>query len=248
MKKIILGFAAALLCAASASAADLPSRKAPPLPPPPPPLFSWTGVYVGLNLGGGWLDNYNRQGWGSTFSGVGWWPTYVYNGNNSSGGVIGGGQIGYNYQVTPLFVVGVETDIQGTSIGGSSATGGWWFGGATRSVSWFGTVRGRVGISLFKPELLFYGTGGFAYGDLKLNLPIFNGFRQTATGWTAGGGVEYAFLPNWSAKLEYLYTNIGANYSGWPSAQHRAHIQTIRAGLNWRFGWLAPPAPVLAKY
>ncbi|MEF3365156.1 outer membrane beta-barrel protein [Methylocystis sp. 9N] len=246
MKKIALGFAAALLSAASAGAADLPSRKAPPLPPPPP-LFSWTGVYVGANIGGGWLDRYNVAGWSNTWNGFGWWPVYALNGNNTGSGVVGGGQIGYNYQVSPLFVVGIETDIQGTSIGGGNG-GGWW-GSATRSVSWFGTVRGRLGVSLFKPELLFYGTGGFAYGDVKLNLPIFNGFRQTATGWTVGGGAEYAFLQNWSAKVEYLYTNLGATYSGAPSAQHRVHMHTVRAGLNWRLGWLsAPPAPVLAKY
>ncbi|MGD9658957.1 MAG: outer membrane protein [Methylocystis sp.] len=248
MKKLAYCAAALTLTVSSALAADLPSRKAPAPYIPPPPVFSWTGAYVGANLGGGWLDRYNVQGYGTTWNGFGWWPVYVLNGNNSSGGVIGGGQIGYNYQVSPLFVVGVETDIQGTSIGGSSTTGGWWWGGATRSVSWFGTVRGRLGVSLFKPELLFYGTGGFAYGDVKLNLPLFSGFRQTATGWTVGGGVEYAFLQNWSAKLEYLYTNLGATYSGWSSAQHRVRMHTIRAGLNWHFNMLSPPAPVLAKY
>ena len=232
MKKIILGFAAALLCAASASAADLPPRKAPPLPPPPPPLFSWTGVYVGLNLGGGWLDNYNRQGWGSTFSGVGWWPTYVYNGNNSSGGVIGGGQIGYNYQVTPLFVVGVETDIQGTSIGGSSATGGWWFGGATRSVSWFGTVRGRGGYAF--NNVLFYGTLGLAYGQLRAAT---FGLTESHTnvGLAAGFGAEFGFAPNWSAKVEYLYVDLANSNFLITGASHGLSFGTVRAGVNYRF-------------
>jgi len=244
MKKIALGVAAALLSAASASAADLPSRKAPPpYVPPPPPVFSWTGFYIGANIGGGWLDRYNVQGYGTTWNGFGWWPAYVPNGSSPSGGVVGGGQVGYNYQLSPLFVVGIETDFQGTSISGG---GGGWLN-ATRGIDWFGTVRGRVGVSLFKPELLIYGTGGFAYGDLRLNLPI-NAFRQTATGWTVGGGVEYAFLQNWSAKVEYLYTNIGASYSGWPSAQHRAHLHVVRAGLNWHLNWLSAPAPVLAKY
>ncbi len=248
MKKIALGLIAVLLSAASAGAADLPSRKAPPPYVPPPPVFSWTGLYVGANIGGGWLDRYNVNGWGTAWNGFGWGPVFVFTGSGSSGGVVGGGQFGYNYQITPMFVAGVETDIQGTSIGSGGANQ--WWGGASRSVDWFGTVRGRIGVSVFNPQLLIYGTGGFAYGDLRLNNGWFSAFRQTATGWTVGGGVEYAFLQNWSAKVEYLYTNIGANYPGWPSAQHRAHLHTVRAGLNWRLNWLmAPPAvPTMASY
>jgi outer membrane immunogenic protein len=247
MKKIAVGLAALLASAASAGAADLPSRKAPPPYIPPPPVFSWTGLYVGANIGGGWLDRYERDGWGTAWNGFGWFPVFVFGSDNTRGGVIGGGQVGYNYQVSPLFVVGVETDIQGSSVGGGGGGGGLFFGGVPRSVPWFGTVRGRVGVSLFNPQLLIYGTGGFAYGDLQLNTGWFGSVRQTATGWTAGGGVEYAFLPNWSAKVEYLYNNIGANFPGTPSAEHRVHLHTVRAGLNWRLNWFSPP-PVVASY
>ena len=245
MKKLAYCAAALTLTVSSAIAADLPSRKAPAPYVPPPPVFSWTGVYVGVNLGGGWLDRYNVQGYGTAWNGIGWWPVYVPYGDSSPGGIVGGGQIGYNYQISPLFVVGVEADIQGASIGGGTQ---WWGGVAKRGIDWFGTVRGRVGVSLFNPQLLVYGTGGFAYGDLRLNLPLYSGFRQTATGWTVGGGVEYAFLQDWSAKVEYLYTNIGASYPGAPSVQHRAHLHTVRAGLNWHLNLFSSPAPVLAKY
>jgi outer membrane immunogenic protein len=238
MKKRAFGVAvAAYLGVLSASAADLPSRKEPPpVYYPPPPVFTWTGLYAGLNVGGGWLDRYDNGNW--------LFPSSASN----TGGMIGGAQIGYNYQFTPLFVAGVETDFQGSGVGGSGL-------GATRSVDWFGTVRGRAGVSMLNGQLLIYGTGGFAYGDLRLNQGWLGSQARTGTGWTAGGGLEYAFLPNWSAKVEYLYTNTGANYGpiyAGPfivETQQRAHLNTIRAGLNYRFNWLlAPPGPAVATY
>jgi len=239
--RIIAALAASTI-AGSAFAADLPSRKEAPVYVAPAPVFTWTGFYVGLNAGYGWLDRYNRSNW-----------IYNFNSNNGSlGGFVGGGQAGYNWQVSPMFVLGVETDFQGATIG-SGNNGNWGYGGIIRSVNWFGTVRGRVGVTLFNPQLLVYGTGGFAYGNL--NIPTggwWNGGNsgQVATGWTAGGGLEYAFSPNWSAKVEYLFTNIGANYNtwgGWGSTTERVHINTVRAGLNYRFNW-GGAGPVVAKY
>ncbi|PWB80149.1 MAG: porin [Methylocystaceae bacterium] len=232
MKKVFLASIAALTASAS-FAADLPSRKGPPpvLVPPPPPLL-WTGFYVGGNIGGGWLDSYNRFGWtGPTWDG------------GSKSGVVGGGQVGYNHQLSPLFVVGVETDFQGTGIGGKHS----WVG-VTRSVDWFGTLRGRIGVSVLSPQLLVYGTGGFAYGDIGLNYGWLGSLRQTGTGWTVGGGVEWAFLPHWSAKAEYLFTNIGAiEWGSVFAGPQRVHVHTARAGVNYHFDW-AQPAPILARY
>ena len=191
---------AALLSAGAAHAADLPYRKDAPAFAPPPPVFSWTGAYVGLNVGGGFkADNsFGRAG--------------------DVSGVVGGGQIGYNYQISPLFVVGIETDFQGTSLRTTNV-----------SLPWFGTVRGRAGFALLNSTLLVYGTGGFAYGEL--NSP----FRSDVhTGWTAGGGVEYAFLPNWSAKVEYLYTDLERN-GGFAVGPQRAKFHTVRAGVNYHF-------------
>jgi outer membrane immunogenic protein len=193
---------AAALTAGAAHAADLPYRKdAPPAFVPPPPVFSWTGAYLGLNAGGGFTQSGNVSG------------------------VVGGGQIGYNYQLSPLLVIGVETDFQGTSLSRS----GW--AGQSVSLPWFGTVRGRAGLALLDSRLFVYGTGGFAYGEVKSPWS-----SDTRTGWTAGGGLEWAFLPNWSAKVEYLYTDLEAsNGAGWGVAPQHTKFHTVRAGVNYHF-------------
>ncbi|BDV32702.1 MULTISPECIES: outer membrane protein [Methylocystis] len=237
---------AAALAAGAAQAADLPSRKAPPpVFVPPPPVLTWTGFYAGLNIGGGWQDssssNVANWGWNS--------------GNGGSGGVVGGGQIGYNYQLSPLFVVGLETDFQGTSIG-SGGGNGWWGGADRARINWFGTVRGRVGFNFpGYSQFLVYGTGGFAYGEVQRN-SWWNQYSTVQTGWTAGGGVEWQFLPNWSAKAEYLYTDIsGSNQNaffnpGWGlnNVNNHTRFHTVRAGVNYHFNFGGAPAPVLAKY
>ena len=241
MKKRAFGLAvAASLAALSASAADLPSRRSRRRSifrrrqSSPGPESTSASILAAA----GSIDTTMDIGW-------------RLRAQSNTGGVIGGAQIGYNYQVTPLFVVGLETDFQGSSVGGGGNQG--W--GATRSVDWFGTVRGRAGVSMLNAQLLLYGTGGFAYGDLRLNYGWLGSQARAGTGWTAGGGLEYAFLPNWSAKVEYLYTNIGANYDPIYIApfivetQQRAHLNTVRAGVNYRFNWmLAPPGPAMANY
>jgi len=282
MKRTLAAVAlGAVMVGGAAQAADLPSRKVPPpvyVPPPPPVL--WTGFYGGLNLGGGWAsggDNsylpyadpnfpiFSPQNWPGVSAA---YPNLVFlpgggtTGANS-GGVVGGGQAGYNYQFGTSFVVGVETDFQGTSISGghqgnyataypSPFTGGSVLvplatgNGGNIGLPWFGTVRGRAGW-LITPTLLVYGTGGFAYGEVT----AFN-WSNTRTGWTAGGGVEWMFLPHWSAKVEYLYTDLSSGGTtgswGWDWGYHRhPEINTVRAGVNYHFNWGAP-APVVAKY
>jgi outer membrane immunogenic protein len=214
------------------------------------------------------------------------------NGNN--GGFIGGGQIGYNWQAFNSFVLGVEADIQGiagNSGGRSFVTAAPAFDGinsnyigvhsARGNLDYLGTVRGRLGW-LFTPTMLVYGTGGLAYGGVTLNtattvyndvyvtsghLPAsFGGvnFSNTQVGWTAGGGLEWMFLPNWSAKVEYLYYDLGtvtqnfampavdtasglnALFGGQVRARVNGNI--VRAGVNYHFNWGAPAAPVVAKY
>jgi outer membrane immunogenic protein len=275
-----LAFGAALL-AGAAQAADLPSRKEAPVfvpPPPPPPL--WTGFYGGLNLGGGWSAASNngdnsylpyadpRYPIAAVNNGLGTPNLFFLPGGgtvgNNTGGVVGGGQVGYNYQFGSSFLVGVETDFQGTSITGGNqgnyaglypspfapaggflaplATGN----GGNLGLPWFGTVRGRVGW-LVTPTLLLYGTGGFAYGEVT----AFN-LSNTRTGWTAGGGGEWLFNPNWSAKIEYLFTDLSSGGVtggwGWDYGYHNhPQFNVVRAGLNYHFNW-GPPAPVLAKY
>jgi outer membrane immunogenic protein len=211
--------------------------------------------------------------------------------SGANSGFIGGGQIGYNWQFYGSLVAGVEADIQGiagNSGGGTIATAAAVGNGSSYiglhsvrgSLDYLGTVRGRLGW-LFTPTLLVYGTGGLSYGGVTLNAAsnVFNdvlagngalpasiggaNFSNTQVGWTAGGGVEWMFMPNWSAKVEYLYYDLGTvtqnfalasvNAAGTQSAlfggqvRARANGNIVRAGLNYHFNWGAP-APVIAKY
>jgi outer membrane immunogenic protein len=256
------------LAAAPAFAADLPSQKSAPafLPPPPPPV-TWSGFYAGVNVGYGWNDSAKLTGNSSV---LGLLPISAWSYTNSNvNGVLGGGQIGYNYQFAGTgFVVGLETDFQAADLTGSSAGVGFIPSvvNTRQTLDWFGTVRGRLGYAIL-PNLLVYGTGGFAYGEGSsrfsytdiIGLTSFGSESSTRTGWTAGGGVEWKFLPNWSAKVEYLYTELerGQNLGGaaFPvpfvfvnqqGVENRFH--SVRVGLNYHFDLFSAPVPVVAKY
>jgi outer membrane immunogenic protein len=209
----------------------------------------------------------------------------------NNAGFIGGGQIGYNYQFANSWVAGIEADFQGVAGSrGTTKTAATLgvpgfpnsvteFASISRSLDYLGTVRGRVGY-LVTPTLLIYGTGGLAYGGVNSSTGLidtlagpnavfpnpwfsFGKVSSTRIGWTAGGGVEWMFLPNWSAKAEYLYYDLGsATYSGGvlltnaaansPFTINSVHSSTrfsgnvVRAGLNYHFNWGAPP--VVARY
>jgi outer membrane immunogenic protein len=259
------------ICAGSAFAADLPFRASPPLNyTTPAPASSWAGFYVGLNLGGGWSGNAINPGSLTPFTDLAA-PGSLFvlpgstNGGSNAAGVLGGAQVGYNYQFGKSYVIGAEADFQGTSMssGGNNAattyvsplgTGNLLLplapaGNIGLSLNWIGTVRGRAGY-LVTPTLLFYGTGGFAYGGVAGNV---SGFSNTATGWTAGGGVEWMFASHWTAKLEYLYmdlNNSGVNgaVTGYQlGSRNHPEINIVRAGVNYLFNFGAP-APVVARY
>ena len=240
MKKFLLAATALVMSFGGAQAADLPSRKAPPpMMYSPAPVYSWTGFYLGASIGYGWMDKFNTAGpFGFAPGGR------IALADPHGGGVIGP-QIGFNYQISPMFVAGVEADWQGTTVGG---------GVIGRRTPWLGTLRGRLGVTPFSPSLMVYATGGFAFGDLRIGafpFPPGGSFSQTATGWTVGGGLEYAFANNLSAKLEYLYTDIGANFPipfGFTgTAQQRVHDHIVRIGLNYHFNSFGG-APVVARY
>jgi outer membrane immunogenic protein len=275
MKKLILSAVSLAALTGSAFAADLPTRKEPLLPPPP--AFTWTGLYGGINVGYGFgaggADTGSLSGTSSTGAiGSSW------NKSLSPSGVLGGGQIGYNYQYNPYIVVGAEADIQAADMNASAGYPGFGTGATyvttTKNIDWFGTARGRIGLTMpGYSNFLVYGTGGFAYGQVDTNVGISyltsNGgasgtssFYQTKTGWTAGGGVEWSpqSFPAWSAKVEYLYTDLGATnqniYSIFSSpagtffgANHQSPTQfnTVRVGLNWHFNPFVG-APIVAKY
>jgi len=207
----ILLFAAAALgiaAAGGAAGADLqrPIYKAPPAPLPPP-MYNWTGFYGGVNVGGSW----GRQHVTATQAG-----TSVTHSDHLDG-VIGGGQIGYNWQFNGPWVLGFETDIQGSGESTNAALAAPAFGLSYKnSLEWFGTARGRLGYALgSQGTWLPYVTGGLAYGESKINgsetLPApATAFSRSDTrvGWTVGAGLEWAFAPQWSAKVEYLYIDL----------------------------------------
>jgi outer membrane immunogenic protein len=220
MKKILLSSVAFLGLATGAMAADLPSRVAPaPAPFAAVPVFTWTGFYVGVNAGYGWNNNDNNSA--LIVGGV---PVDISNGGDD-GGFVGGGQIGYNYQIGS-FVVGLEADLQWADIGGSNedvfVPGVGFVNVGNRNTDWFGTVRARAGFAF--DRVLVYATGGFAFADdnnsnncLVGPFVVTCGNGGDSTGWTVGGGVEFALPTNWFASsavtfgVEGLYVNLGSN-------------------------------------
>jgi outer membrane immunogenic protein len=247
MKKLAIAAVAgsALLTGiVTASAADMAVKAPIPMAPAP---FSWTGFYIGANVGGGWTGNNGGSDFGPLFppfivlapqAAI---PTLipgqldVLGGNGRRSGVLGGGQVGYNWQVNQ-FVLGVEADAVGTGLGGNSASATRTFGppillatvNQTVSVEfgridWMASFRGRAGFAV--DHALFYVTGGGAVAGIGgstttvVNGPgiaipagtfvATNGGDRTRWGWTVGGGVEWAFSQNWSVAGEYRHTDFG---------------------------------------
>jgi outer membrane immunogenic protein len=275
MKKLLLSVAAVALSAGSAFAADLPSRKAPPLPPPPPPPPLWTGFHAGLNAGFGfgtndpvYSQNYGAgtndhegarlmpetrsfigQGqFGPRFDGLLGAQTAALATSGvasmTQNGFVGGGQIGYDYQYHN-FVFGVEADIQGSGIRGtshtigsasSSASFGYrgfgtesWnaIGGSTvnAGVDWFGTVRGRVGY-LWTPTMLVYGTGGLTYGGVYANVNS-----------AAVAGVTQSFGGTSGMQILQPFSPPGANYTfvGGGNKSQTLVGWNAGGGIEWMF-------------
>jgi outer membrane immunogenic protein len=265
MKKLgtafVLGTA---LFSAPALAADLPAAvyKAAPAVVA---AYNWSGFYVGVNAG--WLTTRdNDVTFSGTDTGAGGLGTALALGGIprslgvSSDGFIGGGQIGYNWQVSQ-WVFGLEADLQWADAGGSSTVNITAPGlvpiatTASSDLNWLGTVRGRLGIAW--DRVLVYATGGLAYGETEVGIrvvapaagPPLNAAStntNTRSGWTLGGGAEFALWSNWTAKAEYLYFDLGSsstsvayayganNSTLTGTADNKGHI--FRVGLNYRFG------------
>lgn len=203
---------AVVLAAGAVHAADLPYRKANPVYAPVlPAAFSWTGFYAGASVGGG-------------FSGTDAFNSYRGTGGGKADGVVGGLQVGYNYQVSSRFVVGIENDFMASGLKTSRN------GINEVSLPFYGTGRGRAGVTFMDSHLLVYGTGGMAFGEVKDS-----GIDKMRIGWTAGGGVEWAFRQNWSAKVEYLYTDLYRNLKKDDLPDRTQKFQTITVGVNYHF-------------
>ncbi|HEY6025062.1 MAG TPA: outer membrane protein [Pseudolabrys sp.] len=246
---LFLATSALAAFALPAAAADLPARM-PTKAPIVAPLYNWTGFYVGVNLGGSWGHQDNALVDGAT-------GAVILENSDHIDGVIGGGQIGYNWQVNQ-WVFGLEADFQGS---GQKGDGTFFVpgtaplavlfvapGGVAVSyedkLNWFGTVRGRLGWAF--DRWMPYITGGWAFGHGEISgtttagavTSAFSG-SENYSGWTLGGGVEWAFYNNWSAKLEYLHIDFGDGPTipgtGANFVSGRLTDNIVRAGLNYRF-------------
>jgi outer membrane immunogenic protein len=207
MKRLVLGAVAVIATGwtASARAADLPyGSRAPYTVNQPLNGYSWAGPYLGGNLG---------YAWGK-----------VQNSLTKPSGFVGGAQAGYNWQMGS-WVLGLEADIQAT--GADDTFAPWKF-----SNPWFGTLRGRVGYAF--SNIMFYGTGGLAFGELRGETFGLSESHTTA-GWTAGAGAEFGFAPNWSAKVEYLYVDLSKSQFTITGAPNGYRFGVVRAGVNYHF-------------
>ena len=207
MKRLVVGAAAlaALGWTASAEAADLNyGQRAPYTVNQPLNAYSWAGPYLGANLG---------YEWGS-----------VNNNPAKPSGFVGGVQAGYNFQNGP-WVFGVEGDIQ--AAGADDTFAPWKF-----SNPWFGTLRGRAGYAF--SNVLFYGTAGLAFGELRAQTFGWTESHSSA-GWTIGAGAEVMFAPNWSAKLEYLYIDLSTSQFAITGVSNGYSASVVRAGVNYHF-------------
>jgi len=281
MRRLIAVMIATMAASGSALAADM-AVKAPVKALPPPCV--WCGWYIGGNAG--WVGSASNTvtnfgtdqsigGLGNAVNVIGSIPQAFRLRDN---GFIGGGQVGYNWQ-TANWVFGLEADIDGASAK-SSAT--FVFPGSalsvplatnySRELDWLATFRGRVGVAV-APTFLLYATGGLAVGETKLSnqfvcptcAPPSNTQAgtaatsdQTRAGWTVGAGGEWMFAPNWSAKVEYLYVDLGRqsstiNYVYGPggalvfnstlTSSVRNTENIARVGVNYHFG-----GPIVARY
>ncbi len=298
-RPLVVGGIAFAGFAAQALGADLS-------PSETPPIFSWSGLYVGFNSGYSWrgsstfstsaVNLFDSPAMPAS-PGIPAAPAHLWGAASAFGatgavgtrlnGFFSGGQVGYNWQFSDRFVAGLEADLQGAGV-----RGGGGFTNLTpaavyppffaansvtvhRSLEYFGTLHGRVGYAV-TPTLLFYATGGLAYGgiatstavnqsltpSLLLSAGAKSDFFNNRAGWTVGGGVESALTGDLTAKLEFLYydlgaANVGSQNSG-PlihnaivgagevgdaiSSSTRFNGFVVRAGLNYRFAG-DQPAP-----
>jgi outer membrane immunogenic protein len=231
MKKVLLAVVALCAIAAPALAADLPARvytKA-PMAPAQPILYAWTGLYIGGHIGGAFSGNNNAFG-----------------GSGNDGRFLGGGQVGADYQFSGNYVIGIEGNY---SYLDNSNNNAFLFPGGSfnHNLRGLASVTGRLGYT-WGPALLYF-KGGYAYADTSNN--GFGAFsaNNNRDGYTLGGGLEYMFAQNWSAKLEYQYYRFDNNQLlvGTPLllvGNFRDEEHTIKLGLNYRFNLAGPLAPV----
>ncbi|MBH5371263.1 outer membrane protein [Bradyrhizobium glycinis] len=219
MKKVLLASACVFALAAPASAADLAARPYTKAPVAVASVYNWTGFYLGIVGGGAWQDASDIK---------------------MKGGFVGG-TAGYNWQ-TGNVVFGIEADGAWADVSDSVTAG---VLTTSSKIDAMGTVRGRIGYAV--NNVLFYGTGGYAWVDNKITLSALGvsvSDSKWHNGWTVGAGVEAFFAPQWSVKGEYLYRSLGGEtYFSGALPTNTLELHTVQVGVNYHFG-----GPVVAKY
>ena len=244
MRKLLLGSAAfAVMTVGPAVAADLPVR-GPVYKSPPPVVYSWTGFYGGVNVGYSWGRQNNN------------WTVpafFTVSESQNMNGFIGGVQWGYNWQIRQLGgrhgigLPGVrparQHDLLRHLACTTTATAG-------HKLPWFGTSRTRLGY-LPSQYVLLYATGGLAYGQVKSDYTLYTGgvgvananFKDVRAGYTVGAGIEGALGGGWTAKVEYLWVDLGKSTETTTvggvlvsTFDSRVTDNIVRVGLNYKLG------------
>jgi outer membrane immunogenic protein len=214
---------------------------------PPPLVYNWTGFYIGGNAGGIFAHNAATETDATT-------GLAIASFTMSPAGFAGGGQAGYNYQFAPNWVAGLEGDFQGTTQSASSCAGAGcanpgsaFYFTEDQKLKWFATLRARLGYA--NGDWLFYVTGGGAWAEVHNDFLVFTPADAEGSadfnlsGWAIGGGVETHLGGRWSAKLEYLYLDLGSYTDIIPDPlSHHTFTMTsnvrdnvVRVGLNYKF-------------
>jgi outer membrane immunogenic protein len=226
------GVAAGLAISLAAQAADL--ERAPVYRPPPPAVPIWTSCYLGVNAGGGWAK-------ASIIDPL--FDTSI--GSIANGGLVGGGQFGCDYQMGPV-VIGFQGMADAANIRGSDLQPNG-FVMNYFNLAWIETLTARIGF-LVQPMALLYLKGGGAWTQQNVTMTVAGVSvatgQSTLGGWTAGGGIEFLFAPNWSAFVEYSYHDFGDNQATLTlppgiiplNFNLNVNSQTILVGVNFRFG------------
>ncbi|MGH6811694.1 MAG: outer membrane protein [Methylocella sp.] len=257
-RKFLLASVGAIsLTGSAALAADLPSRAPPPVYLPPPPIFTWTGIYIGGQVGYAWSNGSNHF--------AGFLPDGTVIDTSAGGtpnGVIGGGHVGFNYQINQ-WVIGLEGSVDGTSLSNTAVAafpdGSTLTAHSTADIQ--GSIRGRLGVAW--DRALIYATGGVAFGGFNTDVSIADpavpffataNRSNTRVGWTVGGGIEYAITNDWWVRAEYRFTDFGniRDGTGIPpigffNEGRRLQQNQVQVGFSYRFN-LGAPYPVVAKY
>jgi outer membrane immunogenic protein len=268
MKKLAVLFASLALTSGAAVAADMPVKAR----PMPMAVFSWTGCYIGADVGG--VQRRQSADDVTIPAGFNSAPTSA---TINAGGVAGGAYAGCNYQFGSRWVIGLEGDWSATGLKGSATAANLFANGTpvgsggvfyNDNVNWIATLRGRLGYAV-RPNVLLYVTGGGAWADTSVSgLHAFNGgcpncsatavVGSNVSGWVAGGGVDWAPWSNhWVVRAEGLYYNLGFDGSNIIGLQqtnlaqttawsfHRSDVYEGRVGISYKFG---PMGAVVAKY